>query len=93
MMVLDNYNNHTFTAEASRHRRVIKGIFRCSEAFVRFLKWLLPSLAKLSDGLIQELFERFKENGVNIIGEIRQTCGPNLQFTDPDGNMWELWQP
>jgi catechol 2,3-dioxygenase-like lactoylglutathione lyase family enzyme len=42
---------------------------------------------------IQELFERFKENGVNIVGEIRQTCGPNLQFYDPDGNMWEIWQP
>ncbi|MFD2612320.1 VOC family protein, partial [Paenibacillus gansuensis] len=42
---------------------------------------------------IQELFERFKENGVNIVGEIRQTCGPNLRFYDPDGNMWEIWQP
>jgi catechol 2,3-dioxygenase-like lactoylglutathione lyase family enzyme len=42
---------------------------------------------------IQELFERFKENGVNIEGGIRQTCGPNLQFYDPDRNMWEIWQP
>ena len=42
---------------------------------------------------IQELFERFKENGVNIFGEIRQTCGPNLLFSDPDGNLWEIWQP
>ncbi|SFS67073.1 Catechol 2,3-dioxygenase [Paenibacillus sp. BC26] len=42
---------------------------------------------------IQELFERFKENGVNIVGEIRQTCGPNLPFYDPDGNLWEIWQP
>ncbi|MGM0883835.1 MAG: VOC family protein [Bacillota bacterium] len=42
---------------------------------------------------IQELFERFKENGVNIVGEIRQTCGPNLLFSDPDGNLWEIWQP
>lgn len=42
---------------------------------------------------IQELFERFKDNDVNIVGEIRQTCGPNLQFYDPDGNMWEVWQP
>jgi predicted enzyme related to lactoylglutathione lyase len=42
---------------------------------------------------IQELYERFKENGVNILGEIRQTCGPNLQFCDPDGNLWEIWQP
>ncbi|XEC97456.1 VOC family protein [Paenibacillus tarimensis] len=42
---------------------------------------------------IQELFERFKKNGVNIIGEIRQTCGPNLLFSDPDGNLWEIWQP
>ncbi|XEC96674.1 VOC family protein [Paenibacillus tarimensis] len=42
---------------------------------------------------IQELFERFKENGVNILGDIRQTCGPNLLFSDPDGNLWEVWQP
>lgn len=42
---------------------------------------------------IQELFERFKKNGVNIVDGIRQTCGPNLQFYDPDGNMWEIWQP
>ncbi|RKN80568.1 VOC family protein [Paenibacillus ginsengarvi] len=41
---------------------------------------------------IKELFERFKENGVNIIGE-RVTCGPNVTFIDPDGNMWEIWQP
>ncbi|MBS4202159.1 VOC family protein [Bacillus sp. FJAT-49732] len=41
---------------------------------------------------IQELFERFKENGVNIIGE-RVTCGPNITFADPDGNVWEVWQP
>ncbi|WP_409343337.1 VOC family protein [Paenibacillus sp. MBLB4367] len=41
---------------------------------------------------IQELFERFKENGVNIIGE-RVTCGPNVTFADPDGNTWEIWQP
>ncbi|SDX05644.1 VOC family protein [Paenibacillus sp. CF384] len=42
---------------------------------------------------IQEMFERFKANGVRLEGEIRQTCGPNLQFYDPDGNMWEIWQP
>lgn len=42
---------------------------------------------------IQDLFERFKENGVNIAGDIGMTCGPNLQFFDPDGNMWEVWQP
>ncbi|RXZ80615.1 VOC family protein [Paenibacillaceae bacterium] len=42
---------------------------------------------------IQEMYERFKENGVKIEGEIRQTCGPNLQFYDPDGNMLEVWQP
>ncbi|WP_373876546.1 hypothetical protein [Paenibacillus spongiae] len=24
---------------------------------------------------------------------MRMTCGPNLQFFDPDGNMWEVWQP
>lgn len=42
---------------------------------------------------IQDLFNRFKGNGVNIEGDIRMTCGPNLQFYDPDGNMWEVWQP
>ncbi|WP_164545625.1 VOC family protein [Paenibacillus albus] len=41
---------------------------------------------------IQELFERFKKNGVNILGE-RMTCGPNITFADPDGNVWEVWQP
>ena len=41
---------------------------------------------------IQELFERFKKNGVNIVGQ-RQTCGPNITFSDPDGNLWEVWQP
>lgn len=42
---------------------------------------------------IQKLFERFKSNGVNIVDGIRVTCGPNLQFYDPDGNMWEVWEP
>ncbi len=41
---------------------------------------------------IDELRERFKANGVNIIGE-RVTSGPNLTFADPDGNVWEVWQP
>lgn len=41
---------------------------------------------------IEELYERFKENGVNIIGE-RMTSGPNITFADPDGNIWEVWQP
>jgi len=41
---------------------------------------------------IEELFERFKENGVNILGE-RVTSGPNITFADPDGNIWEVWQP
>jgi len=41
---------------------------------------------------IQELFERFKANGVNILSE-RETCGPNVTFADPDGNVWEIWQP
>jgi len=36
---------------------------------------------------IQDLFNCFKENGVNIEGDLRITCGPNLQFYDPDGNM------
>lgn len=44
---------------------------------------------------IQELYNRFKENGVNVAGEIPEgrECGPNLQFYDPDGNLWEIWQP
>jgi Lactoylglutathione lyase and related lyases len=41
---------------------------------------------------IEELLERFKANGVNILGE-RMTSGPNITFADPDGNIWEAWQP
>lgn len=41
---------------------------------------------------IEELSERFKKNGVNILGE-RVTSGPNITFADPDGNIWEVWQP
>lgn len=41
---------------------------------------------------ITELLERFKENRVNILGE-RVTSGPNITFADPDGNVWEVWQP
>lgn len=41
---------------------------------------------------IEELRQRFKENGVNVIGE-RTTSGPNITFADPDGNIWEAWQP
>ncbi len=41
---------------------------------------------------IEEIFERFKENGVNILGE-RMTSGRNITFADPDGNIWEVWQP
>jgi len=41
---------------------------------------------------IKVLFERFKENGVHILGE-RVTSGPNITFADPDGNIWEVWQP
>ncbi|MNO79922.1 Glyoxalase-like domain protein [compost metagenome] len=41
---------------------------------------------------IEVLRERFKENGVNILGE-RMTSGPNVTFADPDGNVWEVWQP
>ncbi|WP_176706840.1 VOC family protein [Paenibacillus hemerocallicola] len=44
---------------------------------------------------IQELFERFKENGVRITSDIPEgrECGPNFQFYDLDGNLWEVWQP
>ncbi len=41
---------------------------------------------------IGELLERFRNNGVNILGE-RMTSGPNVTFADPDGNVWEVWQP
>jgi len=41
---------------------------------------------------IDELYERFRENGVNIVGE-RVTDGRNITFSDPDGNIWEVWQP
>jgi hypothetical protein len=44
---------------------------------------------------IQEMYSRFKENGVNILGDIPvgRECGPNFQFLDLDGNLWEIWQP
>lgn len=44
---------------------------------------------------IREIYIRFKENGVNILGDIPDDgdCGPNFQFLDPDGNLWEMWQP
>lgn len=42
---------------------------------------------------IQELYNRFKENGVTTKGDIREVGGLNLQFLDPDGNLWEVWQP
>ncbi|WP_178021573.1 VOC family protein [uncultured Paenibacillus sp.] len=41
---------------------------------------------------IDALIERFKENGVNILGK-RMTSGPNITFADPDDNLWEAWQP
>jgi catechol 2,3-dioxygenase-like lactoylglutathione lyase family enzyme len=44
---------------------------------------------------IQEMYNRFKENGVNIVTEIPENrpCGPNFRFCDPDGNLLEIWQP
>lgn len=44
---------------------------------------------------IQDMYIRFKENGVNILGEIPdgRELGPNFRFFDPDGNLWEMWQP
>lgn len=44
---------------------------------------------------IQEMYTRFKENGVNIVTEIPENrpCGPNFRFCDPDGNLFEIWQP
>ncbi|WP_165822588.1 VOC family protein [Paenibacillus montanisoli] len=44
---------------------------------------------------IQEMYDRFKRNGVNIVSEIPENrpCGPNFSFCDPDGNKLEIWQP
>ena len=44
---------------------------------------------------IQEMYDRFKKNGVNIVTEIPENrpCGPNFRFCDPDGNLLEIWQP
>jgi catechol 2,3-dioxygenase-like lactoylglutathione lyase family enzyme len=44
---------------------------------------------------IQEMYNRFKENGVNIVSEIPENkpFGSNFKFCDPDGNMLEIWQP
>lgn len=44
---------------------------------------------------IQEMYNRFKENGVNIVSDIPENrpCGPNFRFCDPDGNLFEIWQP
>jgi predicted enzyme related to lactoylglutathione lyase len=44
---------------------------------------------------IQEMYNRFRKNGVNVVTEIPENrpCGPNFKFCDPDGNMFELWQP
>ncbi|MFK7692764.1 VOC family protein [Paenibacillus sp. HJGM_3] len=44
---------------------------------------------------IQELFDRFIENGVRIASEIPESreCGPTFKFYDLDGNLWEVWQP
>jgi predicted lactoylglutathione lyase len=59
--------------------------------------WSLDSgkphaIACLITPRIEELYNRFRANGVNILGE-RVTCGPNITFADPDGNVWEVWQP
>ncbi|UVI27274.1 VOC family protein [Paenibacillus spongiae] len=44
---------------------------------------------------IQEMYNRFKENGVNIVTEIPENrpCGPNFRFSDLEGNLLEIWQP
>ncbi|QHW33682.1 VOC family protein [Paenibacillus rhizovicinus] len=54
-----------------------------------------PAIACFTTPRIQEMFNRFKENGVNIVTEIPEDrpCGPNFSFCDPDGNLFELWQP
>lgn len=44
---------------------------------------------------IQEIYDRFKKNGVTVEGgpDDERECGPNIRFYDPDGNKWEVWQP
>jgi predicted enzyme related to lactoylglutathione lyase len=44
---------------------------------------------------IQEMYNHFKEYGVNIVSEIPENrpFGSNFKFCDPDGNMLEIWQP
>ncbi|PMC37377.1 hypothetical protein CJ195_11500 [Bacillus sp. UMB0899] len=44
---------------------------------------------------IQKMYNRFKENGVNIVSGIPENkpFGSNFKFYDPDGNMLEIWQP
>jgi predicted enzyme related to lactoylglutathione lyase len=44
---------------------------------------------------IREMYDRFIENGVNIVSEIpkKRPAGRNFRFCDPDGNMLEMWQP
>lgn len=44
---------------------------------------------------IRMMYERFKQNGVNIVTEIPddESLGNNLGFTDLEGNLFEIWQP
>lgn len=44
---------------------------------------------------IYEIADQLKENGVNILTDISEVKpgGPNLWFSDPDGNIMEVWQP
>lgn len=81
-------------------RQVVPALFlhKSDEAGGRLrFSWSLDSgkphaIACFITPRIQELLERFKENGVSILGE-RVTSGPNITFADPDGNIWEVWQP
>jgi len=43
---------------------------------------------------LQEMYYRFKENGVNIVSGISESpFGSNFKFCDPDGNILEIWEP
>lgn len=44
---------------------------------------------------IQEMYSRFLEKGVQIISKLpeERELGLNFTFSDPDGNISELWQP
>ena len=49
--------------------------------------WITPRL--------EEMYQRFKENGVNIASELPedQAFGRSFTFYELDDNLLEIWQP